>query len=438
MCSIPPPVTTQSLGVVEQQGARHFDPGLERRGIVGRRLPFRVGEGEALEAEVVDRGAGVPDDPNHPGQSRGDDLGRPHLLPRSRQVVEDPLRAIEIPLAGRIEGLDDVLHPVGSGPVAGEEGEQARAVEGDGARLRVDALDRQPVVQPFRDPDDLHVPEVAPVGDDVARGVDEPPGRASEEVAGVAGQRFDPVLAFLRQPRPRPAPTVDEELPEPPGPGLYLGDVHCPCLVAVDLAPTTALEAASPAQGDLLARRRGIDHGSVPGPGILGSELQRRVEVVRPGTQDDADGSGSIEGPEESPDGFTGAVDRRERPIVLARVGQLAGPCVLPLWRDEEVRGRRIPDNVLQAAGGWGDCDQETPGGDRHESDRSHAGLLAAGSDRTILVGSQYTAKGFGEPVETFDGEPSGICRPTSCPATGPARSCGRRSGTWTLDSPAR
>ena len=185
-----------SLGVVEQHGAGHFDPGLERRGIVGRRLPFRVGEGEALEAEVVDRGACTPDDPDHLGQSRGDDLGRPHLLPRSRQVVERPLRAIEIPLAGRVQGLDDVLHPVGPGPVAGEEGEQARAVEGDGARLRVDALDRQPVVQPFRDPDDLHVPQVAPVGDDVARGVDEPPGRAPEEVAGIARQRFDPVFAL--------------------------------------------------------------------------------------------------------------------------------------------------------------------------------------------------------------------------------------------------
>ena len=65
-----------SLGVVEQQGAGHLDAGLERRGIVGRRLPFRVGEGEALEAEVVDRGARAPDDPDHLRQPRGDDLGR--------------------------------------------------------------------------------------------------------------------------------------------------------------------------------------------------------------------------------------------------------------------------------------------------------------------------------------------------------------------------
>ena len=231
---------------------------------------------------------------------------------------------------------------------------------------RVDALDRQPVVQPLRDPDDLHVPEVAPVGDDVARGVDEPPGRAPEEVAGVAGQRFDPVLALLRQPRPRPALAVDEELPEPPAPGLHLGDVHRPGLAAVDLAPTTALEAASPAQDDLLARRRGVDHGSVPGPGILGPELQRRVEVVRPGTQDDADGSGSIEGLEQGPDGLAGAVDRRERPVVLARVGQLAGPCVLPPRRDEEVRGDRIPgQRPARPADGWGGGDQETRGGDQ-------------------------------------------------------------------------
>ena len=162
MCSIAAAGDGASLGVVEQQRAGHLDPGLERRGIVGRRLPFRVGEGEALEAEVVDRGARAPDDPDHLRQPRGDDLGRRHLLPRSRQVVEDPARAIEIPLAGRVQGLEDVLHPVGPGLVAREEGEQARAVEGDGARRRVDALDRQPVVQPLRDPDDLHVPEVAP------------------------------------------------------------------------------------------------------------------------------------------------------------------------------------------------------------------------------------------------------------------------------------
>ena len=282
-----------SLGVVEQQRAGHLDAGLERRGIVGRRLPFRVGEDEALEAEVVDRGAGTPDHPDDLRQARGDDLGRPHVLARTRQEVERPERTIEIPLAGGVQGLDDVLHPVGAGLVAGEEGEQARAVEGDRARLRVDALDRQPVVQPLRDPDDLHVPQVAPAGDDVARGVDEPPGRAPEEVAGIARQRFDPVFALLRQPRPRPAFAVDEELPEPPSPGLHLGDVHRPGPATVDLAPTAAFEAASPAQDHLLARRRGVDHGSVSGPGILGAELQRRVEVIGPGTQDDADGSGS-------------------------------------------------------------------------------------------------------------------------------------------------
>src|SRR5262249_26770535 len=88
------------------------------------------------------------------------------------------------------------------------------------------------------------------------------------------------------------------------------------------------------------------------------------------------------EGPEESPDGFADTGHRRERPIVFARFGQLAGPCILPPRRDEEVRGHRLPDNVLRAAGGWIERHPETRGGDQNESDRSHAGLPAAGSDR--------------------------------------------------------
>ena len=93
------------------------------------------------------------------------------------------------------------------------------------------------------------------------------------------------------------------------------------------------------------------DPGGVPGPGILGAELQRRVEVVRPGTQDDSDGSASTEGLQKGPDGFTGPRDRRERPVVLARGRQRAGPCVLPPRRDEEVPGDRILGKSLCALG---------------------------------------------------------------------------------------
>ena len=60
------------------------------------------------------------------------------------------------------------------------------------------------------------------------------------------------------------------------------------------------------------------------------------------------------------------------------------------------------------------------------ESDRSHAGLLAWGSDRTIFVGSKFTAMGFGGQVETFDGEASGI---VALELPGLRRRVGARSG---------
>ena len=107
-----------SLGVIEQQRAGHFDSGLERRGIVGRRLPLGMRKGEAFETEVVDRGARAPDHPHHLRQPRRDDLGRRHLLSRPRQIVQPSARPIEIPLAGSVQRLEDVLHPVDPGLVS--------------------------------------------------------------------------------------------------------------------------------------------------------------------------------------------------------------------------------------------------------------------------------------------------------------------------------
>ncbi len=104
-----------SFGVIEEERAGHFDSGLERRGIVGRRLPLGMGKREAFEAEVVRRRARAPNDPHHLRQPRRNDLGRCHVLSRPRQIVEPSSRPIEIPLAGRVQGLEHVLHPVDRG-----------------------------------------------------------------------------------------------------------------------------------------------------------------------------------------------------------------------------------------------------------------------------------------------------------------------------------
>jgi hypothetical protein len=45
-----------------------------------------VREDENFEVEVVDRGSRVTDDSQHLRQTRRDDLGRRHVLSRSRQT----------------------------------------------------------------------------------------------------------------------------------------------------------------------------------------------------------------------------------------------------------------------------------------------------------------------------------------------------------------
>ncbi len=178
-----------------------------------------------------------------------------HVLARSRQIVEPALWAVEIPLAGSVQGLEHVLHPIDrgrGGAVApggrGDEGEEARAVEGDRARLALDALNRQPVVQPPRDPDNLHISQIAPRGHDVARGIDELLRRTPEKVTRVAWQRFDAVFPLPGQPRPRPAVTIHEQLPEAPRSFLHLRNVHHPGPLPVGFAPAPAPQTASPAE----------------------------------------------------------------------------------------------------------------------------------------------------------------------------------------------
>src|SRR2546427_13003328 len=118
---------------------------------------------ETLKMEVVDRGTRAPNHPHYLRQPRGDDLGRWHLLSRLRQIVQHSVWTIEIPLAGSVQRLEDVLHPIDRGPLRGlDQRKQARSVECDRAMLRVHALDRKAVVQPPRDPHNFHVPQVAP------------------------------------------------------------------------------------------------------------------------------------------------------------------------------------------------------------------------------------------------------------------------------------
>src|SRR4030095_5145073 len=126
--------------------------------------------------------------------------------------------------------------------------EEARPIEGDGARFAIDALNGQAVVQPPSKPHHLHVPQVAPRRQDVAGRIDEMLRRAAEKVPCVTGQRFDAVLPLSRQACAWPAFAVDEELTKTPRTRLDRRDVHHPGLAAVSLAPATVFKTSSRAQ----------------------------------------------------------------------------------------------------------------------------------------------------------------------------------------------
>ena len=82
----------------------------------------------------------------------------------------------------------------------------------------------------------------------------------------ISRQRFNTVFPLLRQPRPRAAGAVDEELPEPPLAFLHRGKVHDPRPLAVGLAPTAARDPAPAAEDYFLSWGRGRRPGRSQSP----------------------------------------------------------------------------------------------------------------------------------------------------------------------------
>src|SRR5881394_2268712 len=241
-----------------------------------------MGQAETFKPDVMDGCARASNHSHHLRQPRCNDFGRRHLFSQARQIVEHPAWAIEIPLTRAVHRFKHVLHPVSRGPggaIAGgggrDESKETRSVERDRSMLCVHALDREPIVQPPSDPNDFNVPKVAPERRDVARGVNELFRWTPEEVTGVAWKRFDAVFPLLRQPCPRATRAVDEKLAEIPPTRLHLRDIQQPGLETIELAPTTALETAAPAQNNLFARPRGVDHRSFLRSRILRTEFKR-------------------------------------------------------------------------------------------------------------------------------------------------------------------
>jgi hypothetical protein len=93
------------------------------------------------------------------------------VLAGTRQIVEPSLQPIQIPLAGRIECLAHVLHPIDPG-VFGEtleKREKASSVEGHRAICDVHAFNWQMLVVPGRNAHDFNVVQIVPSLDVGAR-----------------------------------------------------------------------------------------------------------------------------------------------------------------------------------------------------------------------------------------------------------------------------
>ena len=104
-----------SVSVRQEQRSRHVRGSLRRCRPVRRRLPFRVHESDALEPEESDRGVWPADHAHDLSEPRGDHLRGRHVFTPRRQVVQPAQGPVEVPLPRRVQGLENVFHPVGRG-----------------------------------------------------------------------------------------------------------------------------------------------------------------------------------------------------------------------------------------------------------------------------------------------------------------------------------
>src|SRR6266705_2985089 len=69
-----------TLGIIQEQGARNFNAGLQRRSVIRGRLPFRVREGQTLKTYVVHWCPRAASDSHELRQTRCDHFNGGHLL----------------------------------------------------------------------------------------------------------------------------------------------------------------------------------------------------------------------------------------------------------------------------------------------------------------------------------------------------------------------
>ena len=221
---------------VGMDGGRRDDLPLLVGETLRRKRPIGVLEGKAAEDDVAHRLARlrIALQPHQLLRGRRDDLDLAHVFAGQRMVVEHAQLAVQVPRAGRVEGLEHIVHIV---PTRPSQRAPTPAGEEHGMVLLVNLADPQAGFRPELEHDHFHVIQVSPALADVARLELKRP-----QVQGTLGLRAGAHPAagvhlrqagrdertFFGQSRPEPPLAVDEELAEVPVAGLDLGQFDLP------------------------------------------------------------------------------------------------------------------------------------------------------------------------------------------------------------------
>lgn len=273
-------------------------------------------------------------------QCGGHDARIAHVLARHRPVVQHARLPVQVPLAGLIQRLAEVLDVVALIPLPPAHGPMSRGSEPDDAALRVQGLDPVQGRGPRVIDEDVDVLRIVPLLE-VAVFVAEADlgGRIAPLrpwVLDLGKRAVGAQVAVVRSSGPRSTFAIDEELVEVPFAGPHVRDLRTPELPG---APSPAGDDASAAENRRLAASGPVRDGAVLRARILGCEDDGRRQPIRAAAEDD--GVGTVAGGARTvlSDGITSSGHRREGAVSAGFVGrpQRPRPRVVAIGGDVEV-----------------------------------------------------------------------------------------------------
>ena len=153
----------RSHGLLDVNGARSFESGLNGTGVPLRVSPFGALENQILESKVPDRCFLGPDNTNDPVDDGNLKGGFVDSLANSWDVINLPLLEIVVPLCPLVQSLPDILKVIPRGLVflpCVLETKGGSPVEGHCVSFEIDTLDSLSRLDPPGVGDDLHIGQV--------------------------------------------------------------------------------------------------------------------------------------------------------------------------------------------------------------------------------------------------------------------------------------